>query len=315
MDVRSASALSLLLGISAFASPSRATTADEKEACLSAADQGQSLRDDGKFSLARDQFLACARDVCPKLVHDQCTEWQRQLDESTPTVVFGVKDEHGNDVAAARVLADGKLITSTLDGKPVPLDPGAHDIRFERDDPNQVVTVHVVLRTGEKNRDLTASFALPEGQAGTSSEGPNASPASPEKAGGPSWTGRSVASLSVLGAGVVSVGVGAFFGLQSQNQKNQADRAATLLGPGGCGVNGMPSDPQCRVLNDARDSQNRDAILSDVLYISAGALAVGALATWFLWPKPESGPHAGAAAWVTPEVGPTHAGVRIGGAF
>ena len=105
----------LLLTAASGSTSSRALAAeaaDSKEACLTAADTGQSLRDDGQYAMARDQFLACARDACPRLVHEQCTEWLRSLDEATPTVVFGAKDEHGNDVGAARVLSDGKLITT-----------------------------------------------------------------------------------------------------------------------------------------------------------------------------------------------------------
>lgn len=95
-----------------------AETTGTKEACLSAADEGQSLRDDAKHMLAREQFLACAREVCPRIVRDQCTEWLRQLDEATPTVVFGAKDDCGNDVTSARVTSDGKLVTITSTASP-----------------------------------------------------------------------------------------------------------------------------------------------------------------------------------------------------
>jgi hypothetical protein len=294
-----------------------ASAVDEKEACLSAADQGQSLRDDGKYSAARDQFLTCSRDLCPKLVHDQCTEWLRQLDESMPTVVFGVKDEHGNDVAAARVLVDGKVVASHLDGKPVPLDPGPHDFRFERDEPNQSVTVHAVLRTAEKNREVLAAFPAGEGEPSASPGGSNPGPAPAEKAEASSssfWNGRTIMSLSLLVGGTVGVGTGVFFGLQSQSEKSQADSQGKTIGIGGCGAKGNSADPRCKTLSDTRDAQNRDALLSDVLYIAGGALAAGAVATWLLWPKGEKEPH-GATSWVAPAIGPTHAGIRVGGAF
>src|SRR5579864_7366777 len=214
------------LGASTSSRAFAAEGADSKEACLAAADTGQSLRDDGKYAGAREQFLACARDVCPKLVHEQCTEWLRSLDEATPTVVFGAKDDHGNDVATARVLSDGKLLTSNLDGKPLPLDPGPHDIRFERD-PTGAVTVHVVLRTGEKNREVSATFPAIESQTTPTTEEGTPPEPSPPPAGESQvssfWNARSITSLSLLVGGAAAVGIGVFFGLQSQSENNTAN--------------------------------------------------------------------------------------------
>ncbi len=194
MHLRRAIAPGLLLQSLAMGSTATramaAETTGTKEACLSAADEGQSLRDDAKHMLAREQFLACAREVCPRIVRDQCTEWLRQLDEATPTVVFGAKDDCGNDVTSARVTSDGKLVTDHLDGKPVALDPGPHDIVFEREGAAPV-TVHVVLRTGEKNRDVSPTNAyllLLNGM------GPN--DPSDARRSAPFWSARNVTSLS-----------------------------------------------------------------------------------------------------------------------
>jgi hypothetical protein len=321
----SSSFILLLLAVSGSVSSSAlaADGADSKEACLSAADTGQSLRDDGQYAAARDQFLVCARDVCPKLVHEQCTEWLRSLDEATPTVVFGAKDDRGNDVGAARVLSDGKLVTSNLDGKPLLLDPGPHDIRFERD-PGGAVTVHVVLRTGEKNREVTATFPTIEGQPSTPAEEGRApassTPGEESHASSSFWNARSVTSLSLLVGGAAAVGVGVFFGLQSQSEKSTAD--GILANPQPAGLNGNASachapdastNPMCQNLSDTRDAQNRDAVLNEVLYVAGGVLAAGAVASWFLWPKRQE-EHV-SKAWIVPTLGPGHAGVGVGGAF
>jgi hypothetical protein len=305
------------LVIASVMDPAPARAADStKEVCLSSADLGQSLRDDGKFSLARDQFATCARDVCPKLVHDQCAEWLHQLDESMPTVVFHAKDDHGADVTTARVLEDGKLVAATIDGKPMPVDPGSHDFRFERDDPRQATTVHAGLRAGEKNRDVTAAFAAVEGAAPSSPEGLGgpASPAAPETPASSStfWSGRNVTSLALLVGGATGVGLGVVFGLQSQNDKSEAATLRTTVGTTGCP---MPSvSPTCQQLSNKVDAQNSAALISDVLYVAGGVLAAGALTTWLLWPKSADEPHAGTA-WVAPILGPTSAGVGAGGSF
>ncbi len=318
------SVLAFLVSVSAT---HRVLAADEKEACLSAADQGQSLRDEGKYTGARDQFVACSRSACPKLVHDQCTDWLRQLDESMPTVVFRVKDDKGNDVTAMHAMADGKPLTGILEGKAVPLDPGPHDIRFERDNPSQAVSVHVVLRAGEKAREVSAAFPALETEPEKPTGEPPAPPpvpAPPEEAPPPPETpvaapavgkGRSIASLSLLAAGAVGVGLGVYFGLASQNEARQGDSTAKALGStGACGPAGTPADPRCKTLSDSRDAQNRDAVLDVVFYAAGGALAASAVATWWLWPKP-AGEAKATAAWIAPLVGPNHAGVSLGGTF
>jgi hypothetical protein len=299
--------------------PSVAHGDTSKEACLMGADQGQSLRDEGKYGLAREQFQTCSRDVCPKLVHDQCAEWLRQLDESMPTVVFGAKDDQGADVSTARVLVDGKPVSTGIDGKPVSLDPGAHEVRFERDAPSQSVVLHVVLRTGEKNRDVTGTFATPEVTAAPPSESPppppNPSPALPpetDEGVRGSNAGRNAVSISLLGAGVVGIGLGAFFGLQSQNDKSDAAGLRSGVSSSGCQT--PSASMTCQQLSDKVDAQNRDALVSDILYVAGGVFAAGAVATFFLWPNGASDTHA-ATSWVAPFVEPTRAGLRVGGTF
>jgi hypothetical protein len=292
-----------------------AEAADSKEACLAAADQGQSLRDEGKYSAARDEFVSCAGNACPKLVHGQCSEWLRQVDEAIPTVVFIAKDDHGKNLSAVRVLLDGKLVAPSLDGKPLPFDPGPHDTRFERD-VNESVTVHVILRTGEKNREVTATFPAAEGQTSSALEGMAPAPAS---SGGDTdassfWNARTVTSLSLLAGGAVAVGLAVDFGLQSQSENNQAEKIKSALPSTSTCANASPTyEAACVNLRDTRAAQNRDAVLNEVLYVTGGALAAGAVATWFLWPKRQE-EHPGTA-WVAPIVGAAHAGVGVGGSF
>jgi hypothetical protein len=288
--------------------PRTALGGDEKQICLTAADQGQSLRDDGKYMAAREQFFVCARDVCPKLVHDQCTEWVRQIDDATPTVVFGAKDAQGNDVMSARILADGKLVASALDGKPVTLDPGPHDIRFERD-PVESVTVRVVLRTGEKNRDVSVAFPSEGVSAGG---GGNAS-------GSPGAFGRArlPTSISLIAGGAVAIGLGVFFGLQSLSERNTADGiVAGFADPRRACADpiAVANADACGRLGSARDSQNRDALLDGVFYATGGVLVAAAAATWFLWPKSRDA-SPGAVGYVAPTLGPGTAGVSLKGSF
>ena len=55
--------------------PARAADGrDEKTQCISASDEGQQLRDDGKFKLAGDAFARCARPTCPGVVRRECAQ-------------------------------------------------------------------------------------------------------------------------------------------------------------------------------------------------------------------------------------------------
>jgi len=313
--------------VASSGAPRRALAADEKDSCLAAADQGQSLRDDGKYTEAREQFLSCSRNACPKLVHDQCADWLRQLDESIPTVVFGLKDDRGNEVTAVHVVADDKHLSGLVDGKPVPLDPGPHDIRFERDNPSQSVSVHVVLRAGEKNRDINAVFppleasppetppepSPPPPATASSSPAAEAPPESPPPAPPSTGEARRVTSISLLAAGALGIGLGAYFGVKSQDEASIGDSTEKSLGRGGCGPDATPADARCKSLNDSRDAQNRDATLNVVFYSAGGALAAGAIATWFLWPKPAATKPS--AAWVAPSFAPNGVGFCAGGVF
>src|SRR5580693_3703107 len=65
-------------------------TADEKHRCIDASEQGQELRDEGRYSSARDAFAACARITCPALVRRDCGRWEAELEQRWPSVVVRV---------------------------------------------------------------------------------------------------------------------------------------------------------------------------------------------------------------------------------
>ena len=53
--------------VAAFALPTlspRVAHADEKQLCVTASEQGQDLRDKGRYGEAHDAFATCSRDVC-----------------------------------------------------------------------------------------------------------------------------------------------------------------------------------------------------------------------------------------------------------
>jgi len=60
-----------------------------------------------------------------------CEQWLGEVERATPSVAIRLTDHAGHDVTEARVLVDGRLVTSRLDGRPFTVDPGVHVFRFE----------------------------------------------------------------------------------------------------------------------------------------------------------------------------------------
>jgi hypothetical protein len=131
--------------------------ADDKDACASASEQAQQLRSRGKLIEARDQLLACSRRACPAVVKEDCERILTDVEASIPSVVVNARDPDNKDTVAVRVLADGAPLAETLTGLAIPLDPGAHTLRFELAGA-KVVEQRVVVHEAEKNRVITVAF-------------------------------------------------------------------------------------------------------------------------------------------------------------
>jgi hypothetical protein len=142
----------------------RAAAAEGGEECMSAAESAQTHRRAGKLLQARSELLACAKTSCPRVVRDDCTRWLAQVDEVVPTVVLQAR-ANGRDVTDVRVLVDGQLVATQLDGRETMIDPGPHVLRFERD--GKLAEERVVIAESQKARLLGVTFseqAAPESQ-------------------------------------------------------------------------------------------------------------------------------------------------------
>src|SRR5262245_5315737 len=79
--------------------PPEETSADV-QACLSASELGQDLRDKTQLIQARASFLQCSREVCPKVVRDDCMQWMNTVDNAIPSIVPAARDKSGHDMSA-----------------------------------------------------------------------------------------------------------------------------------------------------------------------------------------------------------------------
>lgn len=194
---RTALAIALVAGITAIAP---AAAADDREQCASAAEQAQSLKDEGKYRRAREQTLMCARDVCPTVIKSDCSKWLDEIEREAPTVTFGA-EESGKDLTDVKVSMDGVVLTERLDGKPQVVDAGEHTFLFEHGGDRK--TEKVLVRAGEKGRPIIVAF------------GPQASTAPPPSAD----REGSLAPVIAVGAiGLIGIGSFAYFGISGKNQ-------------------------------------------------------------------------------------------------
>jgi hypothetical protein len=217
--MRSPTSLLSTLVLALAASSAGSARADDKAACVTASDQAQTLRDEGKYRAARASLSECARESCPTIVRRDCEKWLNEVDSAQPTLVLGARDPRGNDVAGTRVLMDGAPLVEHLDGRPVAVDPGEHVFRYEA--PGAApVEQRVVVRVNEKNRTLTAILMQSQPSPATVAAGSSsASPppdASPPDAG-VRWNPVPAATWVFIGVAGLAAGSFAFFGLSGEN--------------------------------------------------------------------------------------------------
>lgn len=237
-------ALAIFTAALAFAPA--AARADDKGDCLSASEKAQQLKDDRKFLKAREQFLACARDVCPAVVKKDCDDQVADLDKRTPSVVIRAKDKAGQDLVAVKVTSDGAPLTEQLDGRAITLDPGVHTFRFEAAG-NEPLEQKIVLAEGEHDRPVTAQFGKGE-----------AVEAPAQKKGAP------VGAFVVAGVGLAGMGVGAAFWGLGLAQKSSDESATGCKNTGGCSQSEI-------------DSIHTKLVVGDVVFFTGTAALVGGI--------------------------------------
>jgi len=243
--------LSLLFGISNVAEA-------DVTACVQSHASGQREAKAGRLKAASELFAACVSEQgCPDAIRAECAEFYKSSERNLPTLIFAVLDEHGSDLIQVRVSANEQVLTESLDGRPIALDPGQHHLKFELAS-GQVLEKDVLVREGEKNR-IVSVRALPAPKAAndTPAENTEASVARPHLPVG-FWVASGVGA-----AALVSFGAFALAGHAKQS---------TLEG----------CSPNCSSNNQADyDAMRREYLIAD---ISLGvAVASAGVATWLFF--------------------------------
>ncbi|RLB66087.1 MAG: hypothetical protein DRI90_00330 [Deltaproteobacteria bacterium] len=207
-----ASLVGLMLGAT-LAPATAASAPSETQACLTAYSESQLLRKDGQLQAARHELLICSQDHCPAVVKTDCLPWLSEVDQALPSIVVVAKDTAGRDTVAVRTIIDGKVVAESLDGRPLVLDPGRHQIRFEHGAAPPIEQT-IVTQEGVKNRRVDVSFA-PDPPA-TVPLAPTAVP--PDH---PPERGEPIVGYVLGGVGVLALGSFALFGLLGKAEADE----------------------------------------------------------------------------------------------
>lgn len=186
-----------LLFVLSVASVARA---DDKSDCLATYRQAQIHRKQGDLLQSRDSLITCSRDVCPAIVKQDCVAWLAEVEQSVGSIVVTVTDGGGKPITAARVLIDGRVVASSIDGRPIEVSPGTHVARVEVDGAAPVDQT-VVISRGERQHATRFVVAL-------SSPSPHAKDSGPAEA-----TRRRPVPLSVILLGGLGIAGLAEFGI------------------------------------------------------------------------------------------------------
>jgi len=152
-----------------------------KDQCIDAHSRGQTLRDTGKLSEARELFLKCAQSGCPSLIQGDCARFADETTRTVPSVTFVARDAKGNDIVDTIVFVDDLQVAERLDqGKSFDVDPGEHTVRFLHRD--KKVEQKIVVHQGERERLIVGTFpdlGAPEPSAPTPTPPASVEPAAP----------------------------------------------------------------------------------------------------------------------------------------
>jgi hypothetical protein len=196
-SISSASVCSgILCALIALTAPARADDATT-DACVKSHIDGQKLALSGKLMDARKAFLSCAATTCPVIVKDGCASKLAEVEKRIPSIVLDVRDGENRDLSNVKVSVDAEVLSETLEGRSIPLDPGSHRFRFEAAGFRTLERTYV-LREGEHSRRIDVKLESDK------TREPRATPKTPSTSKGLPWTFWALGGVGVLGLGAGS---------------------------------------------------------------------------------------------------------------
>jgi len=220
------------------------------------------------------EAIPLARAAGSKARQDLATERAAALQERLSTLT--IRAMSGDDTDPhLEIRRDGVALQPGELGSPIPVDPGEHTIeaiapgkqgwsqKVQVAGDAAKVSVDVPTLASANGAENPAPTAAPAAPGASLQSAPSAPPADHPASGNAQRT----TGLVVGGAGIVGVGLGAFFGLKASSTWSDAKSKCSDF-PWGCGTEG----------HDLQDSATSQARLSTILFTAGGVLlATGAV--------------------------------------
>jgi hypothetical protein len=205
-----------------------ARASDSTEQCLDAYEAGQRQRQTGDLLNAARELRTCGGPACPVRMQGDCQRWLDDVERSTPTVVFRVRDASGELLTNVTVSIDGQP-PRRLDGRAVLMNPGEHVVLFARAG-YQPLRTPVFVTEGEKlePRDVMLESSVEAAPNGSGLPGASADGALLAVGGATAEERRSLSVWPLaLGALGVVGGTGfVLFGVRAKNGETDLERCS-----------------------------------------------------------------------------------------
>ena len=264
------------VAIGAAATQARADD-DPMAQCIAASDKGLDLRKQGKLIEARGVLATCATPACGADISGVCQERLADISARLPTIEFLPKDGAGHDIVGVKLYIDGASVGETLDGRPVPLDPGPHTFKFEVAGQSPVEQSFVLVE-GTKDRRERIDIG-PSPMAAPAAGYPPVAPVVARPPAPVSGVPKTV-GIVVGGAGVVGVAVGSIFGLMASSSWSASK--SDCGSPTTC-----PRYAQAVTEHDSAVSQGT---VSTVAFVAGGAVLATGVVLFLTAPRPSRSP-------------------------
>ena len=266
--------------------PGQPARADDKKKCAAAYEKAQELRQAAKIRQARDQLIVCAQASCPEFVRADCGKWLDEVEAGMASVVFVARDAEGNDLTEVTVRVGDEVLVEQLDGKAVPVDPGAQVFIFEVEG-EEPIEKKVIVAQGEKSRVIAISFG-----GGADAPDPEDDPdAEAAFDTGEVVEGTPNRTLAYILGGVGVVGLVGFAAFGASGKSQEDDLRATC-------------SPNCD--QDKVDEVKSKYLLADIS-LGVGVVSLG-VATYLFINPPTSSDASSEQARMTFDVAPTSGG-------
>src|SRR5688572_15510915 len=152
---RSTASITGLLVLATLAQSAPVWAEEKTQQCGHAFETAQQERMKGAYRAARDAARQCSDVQCPAAVINECVKLFEAVQAEIPTVIFTARDHDGKELLDVRVDVDGQRVAERLEGRPLELDPGPHQFRFEAP-PHPPVEITQTIRVGDQRRLIEA---------------------------------------------------------------------------------------------------------------------------------------------------------------